>query len=180
MKQRIVGFDPSLSNWGIAVGIYDSDKKVIEITDLSVIHTVINSVEKRKSNQDLQRATQLTKGILSVLNWYKPDEIFVEVPHGSQSSRAMASYGICIGILASCRVLDWDFTSLSERQVKMGSIGKKKVNKGEMIDWVSTNYPEAKFPTHLVKGVQQITKAKAEHQADAIATLHVGIKEKYG
>ncbi len=49
-----------------------------------------------------------------------------------------------------------------------------------MIDWASTNYPEAPFPTHIVKGVQQITKAKAEHMADAIATLHVGIKERYG
>ena len=180
MRRTVVGFDPSLSNWGIAIGAYDSNSKVLEITDLSVIHTSINSVDKRKSNQDLLRATQLTKGILSILNWYKPDEIYVEVPHGSQSSRAMASYGICIGILAACRTLDWSFVSLSEHQVKMGSIGHRKASKDEMIEWAYNLHPNAPWPKHTVKGIEQLVKGKCEHMADAVATLHVGIKERFG
>ena len=175
---KVVGFDPSMSNWGIATGLYDPSNEGLEITNLIVIHPKLLPKSKaRQSHKDLMRAEHIAKQVFDTVIVDVPAHIFVEVPHGSQSARAMASYAMCLGVLGSCRALGWDFTEFSEAQVKMSSIGNKKATKDEMIEWAVSHHPNAPWPTHISKGKSAITKAKAEHMADAIATIYAGIEE---
>lgn len=175
---KVVGFDPSMSNWGIATGLYDSSSKELKITDLAVISPKLLSKEKKRQNhKDLIRAEHLARKVFETIIVDVPAHIFVEVPHGSQSARAMASYAMCLGVLGSCRALGWNFTELSELQVKMASVGKRKATKDEMIDWAISRHSNAPWPTYRRNGKSEITKAKAEHMADAVATIYAGLKE---
>lgn len=173
--QRIIGFDPSMSNWGIAVGLYDETTGSVQVTDLDVIKPDVPNTG-RKSHQDLQRAQQLAEGVLKVVQWYQPAKIYVEVPHGSQSARAMASYAMCIGILGTMRTLDWDFIELTEAQVKMSAVANKTATKEDMIQWAINRHAQAPWPRRTVKGEETIIKGTAEHMADAVGAIHAGLE----
>lgn len=63
--------------------------------------------------------------------------VVVEVPVGSQSARSMASYGICIGILAS---ITKPMIQVTPTEVKMATVGSKTASKQDMIDWATSAY----------------------------------------
>lgn len=89
-------------------------------------------------------------------------------------SRAMASYGICVGVLGAIRASAVPFIEVSAAEVKLGSVGKKTATKQEMIQWATNNHPEAPWPTYKEYGKDLISEAKAEHMADAIASIYAG------
>ena len=89
-------------------------------------------------------------------------------------SRAMASYGICVGVLGAIRASAISFIEVSASEVKLGSVGKKTATKQEMIQWATKNHPEAPWPTYKEHGKDLISEAKAEHMADAIASIYAG------
>jgi len=174
---RVIGFDPSMSNWGIAVGLYNEKTDVVSITDLDIIKPEkLTSKKISRSHKDLLSATQLASGVFDVIRWYKPDFIYVEVPHGSQSARAAVGYGICIGILGSLKATGHNFTELRESQVKMATVGSRKATKEEMIQWAVKRHKEANWPKHKRDGKAVITTGTAEHMADAVATIYAGVK----
>ena len=102
--------------------------------------------------------------------------IFVEVPHGSQSARAMASYGVCIGVLGALRAMGIPFFEVNATEVKMAAVGNKTATKDEMIAWARLVHPEAPWPTYTQKGVEYVSEAKAEHMADATAAIYAGVR----
>jgi Holliday junction resolvasome RuvABC endonuclease subunit len=175
LKQRIVGFDPSMKNWGVAIGLYDTENEEVQITDLDVISPKVNTSVGSKSYQDLQRAEQLAEGVFKIMEWYNPDRVYVEVPHGSQSARAMASYAMCLGVLGSMRALSWDFVPVKQSQVKMAAVGKKDATKDEMIEWAVHRHAMAPWPMRKLKNKEVIQKGRAEHMADAIGAIHAGL-----
>ena len=173
-KLRVVGFDPSLNNWGVASGILDTKIMDLTITDLGLIQPVLPSGKQvRQNSKDLEAAQQLATGALEAAK--ESQAIFVEVPVGSQSARAMASYGICCGVLGALRALDKPFFELTPTEVKVGTVGKKTATKAEMIDWAIHEFPEAPWPTYQRNGQAIVTETKAEHMADACATIVTGI-----
>jgi hypothetical protein len=174
---RVIGFDPSLNNWGIAKGLLTptiTGGHVLTIEQLDIIQpTFSDGKQVRNNSKDLERAEQLAKGAWAAAQG--ADAVFVEVPHGSQSARAMASYGVCIGVLGALRTSGIPFFELSEAEVKMASLGKKgKTTKQEMIDWATQEHQEVSWPRHN----GQINASKAEHMADAVAAIHAGIESK--
>ena len=172
---KVVGFDPSLRHWGIASGVYDLSTKKLEVTYVDVLEPIIERGKTvRQNSKDLSSAYQLSRGAKEAAKG--ANAIFVEVPHGSQSARAMASYGICVGILGSLRAEGFNFFELTEREVKSGSIGKTSASKREMIQWATTQFPDAPWSTYSKGGVAVISEAKAEHQADAAATIFSGVQ----
>ena len=121
---NVLGFDPSLRHWGIAAGVYDTSTKHLDVKHLDVTEPVIvKTKQTRVNNSDLQAAEQLSAAAMSAM--VNADAIFVEVPHGSQSARAMAGYGICIGVLGSLRASGTHFFELTEREVKLAALNKK-------------------------------------------------------
>ena len=89
--------------------------------------------------------------------------------------RAMASYGICVGVLGALRGQGIPFFEMTPTEVKLAGFGKKTASKQEMITWAINEHPDAGWPTYTEKGKVRITESKAEHMADAVAAIHAGI-----
>jgi Holliday junction resolvasome RuvABC endonuclease subunit len=171
MARRVVlGLDPSLRNWGIALGVYDDVQHELQITHLNSLHPELpKGKQVRQNSLDLESAAQLYKG---TAKWAMGvHAVFVEVPVGSQSARAMASYGICVGVLGALRASGVPFFEVTPTEVKLAGAGHKTATKEEMIQWAMTKHPEANWPMHNGK----VSAAKAEHQADAVAAIYAGI-----
>ena len=95
----IIGFDPSLRNWGYCIATYADNK--LTFHQGGVIHSRPNTKQKQNL-QDLLSVTQLYSQLKQLMTTHKPDYIVAELPVGSQSSRAMVSYATCISL---CSVL---------------------------------------------------------------------------
>jgi len=174
---KVVGFDPSLSNWGIAVGTLDVQTKAVTITFLDVIKTAPTKEKSvRKNSTDLDRAELLVKGALGVLKGAQA--VFVEVPVGSQTARAMTSYGVCVGILAAFRAAGKPFFIISPDEVKKVTGGKSTASKADMIKWAMDKHPEANWPMQSRLGVIKVVAGEAEHMADAVACIHAGVNSQ--
>lgn len=171
---RVVGFDPSLRNWGIACGTYDLVTEKLSIRHLDVRQPHLPTGKSaRQNSKDLESAFQLYSAALEIAT--QAQAVFVEVPVGSQSARAMASYGICVGVLGGLRAAGIPFFEVTPLEVKMATVGKKTASKAEMISWATSSFPDAEWPTYKQKGQERVSEAKAEHMADAIGAIVAGI-----
>jgi len=170
MKIPVVGMDPSFSNWGIARGLLDLDIGTLEDVTLDICSPdVQKSKQVRQNSLDLARTAELAKTALNHGRWARA--VFVEVPVGSQSARAMASYGACLGVLGSLIAEGIQIIEVTPTEAKRALAGKKTASKEEMIAAAVKAYPTANWPKHQGK----ITKSQAEHMADAIAAIHAGV-----
>lgn len=166
--------DPSLRNWGIAAGLYFPKERRIQVDSLALTNPVLPTGKQvRQNSTDLESAYQLYAEALKAAQG--ADAVFVEVPVGSQSARAMASYGICVGVLGALRASGTPFFEVTPTEVKLAGFGKKTATKQQMIEWARTAHPNAGWPTYRRNGVEMISEAQAEHQADAVAAIHAGI-----
>jgi Holliday junction resolvasome RuvABC endonuclease subunit len=169
MKIPVLGMDPSLRNWGLAEAILDLDTGILSTPEISLISTKDQKGKQvRQNSSDLHTAEQLAATAIEVCKRAKV--VFVEVPVGSQSARAMASYGTCVGVLGAIRALGTQLIEVSPMEVKQHFTGNKTATKDEMICAAMAFYPEANWPRHKGKVAN-----KAEHMADAIAAIHAGV-----
>jgi hypothetical protein len=170
---RVVGFDPSLRNWGIAIGDLVPSTSELTIDHLEVVRAIVNSGKQvRQNSQDLDVAEQLAKAAVAAAQGAQA--VFVEVPVGSQSARAMASYGICVGVLGALRAQGIPFFEVNPEEVKLATGLKKTATKDEMVAWATQAHQTAPWPSHNGK----LNMSQAEHMADACAAIHAGISSK--
>ena len=170
MRIPVLGMDPSLRNWGLASGLLDLSTGALELSDLSVVQPKEEtSKQVRKNSKDIEVAQLLVCQILWPVRNAKV--IFVEVPVGSQSARAMASYGICVGILGTLRAQNIQIIEVTALEVKQALTGNKNATKEQMIQRGMELYPDAGWPMHKGRAA-----AKSEHIADAIGAIHAGVK----
>jgi Holliday junction resolvasome RuvABC endonuclease subunit len=164
-----------MRNWGIATGNLCVKSGELTIINLAVTNPVLPSGKQvRQNSKDLVAAEQLAAGAWAAVK--DAQAIFVEVPVGSQSARAMASYGICTGILGSMRANGIPFFEVTPTEVKLAAVNNKNATKRQMINWATELYHYAPWPTQTQKGVIRVVEGKAEHMADAIAAIHAGVK----
>lgn len=177
MKIKIIAQDPSMSNWGLVAATFNTDTGKVEINEMMTIHK--NKLEKsvkkalRVSNIDLNVARDLSKGINSFFDKYKPAFTIVEIPHGSQSSASMKGYGICLGLLGA---VNTQMIQMTEMECKVNALGKRTATKKEMIAYAMAKHPEAKWHRRMFKGELVGVDGKNEHIADAIAALYAGLE----
>lgn len=90
-----------MSNWGVCIGTLDAITGEFEVDSVHVVHPNKFKSEKkmRQNSKDVLLAQDLYKSNMSLLK--DVDVLFAELPIGSQSARAMASYGICLGIIGA-------------------------------------------------------------------------------
>jgi Holliday junction resolvasome RuvABC endonuclease subunit len=170
----VCGFDPSLNNWGLAKGYFDTETMKLSITELDLINPEFSSSKTvRQNSKDMERARQLAFKAASAVG--DVQAVFVEVPVGSQSARAMASYGICVGVLGALRAQDIPFFEVTPTEVKMATVGKKTASKAEIIERAVAMHPKANWPTITRNGETSVVASKAEHMADAIGAIEAGI-----
>lgn len=90
----------------------------------------------------------------------------------TNKTRSMASYGVCIGLIAS---IEKAMIQVTPSEVKVAATNKKTASKKEMIEWATGAYPDAGWFTKKQKGVVSFID-KNEHPADALAAIHAGAK----
>lgn len=175
-KIRVCGFDPSMRNWGMAVADLDLGSGLLDVPTLSIIQPRDEkSKQVRKNSKDLALAKQLFEGAYDTAKSCKV--VFVEVPVGSQSARAMASYGVCVGVLGSLAGLGITIIEVSPEENKKALTGIKHATKEAMISAAMAEYPTANWPRQERNGAtfkKGDLKAEAEHVADAIGAIHAG------
>lgn len=162
--------DPSLRNWGLAESLLDLHTGIMETPSLSLVQPKdLEGKQVRQNSSDLHLAEQLASPVLEAAR--KAKVIFVEVPVGSKSARAMASYGVCVGVLGAIRATGIPLIEVTATEVKEALTGNKNATKAEMIAQAMKEYPEAEFPMHQGK-----VALKAEHVADAIGAIYAGVR----
>lgn len=166
----VVGMDPSLTNWGLARAHLNPATLEFSVNGLGLIKPhPTKSKQVRQNSKDLKSAEQLAEAAFRAAK--EANVVFVEVPVGSQSARAMASYGVCIGVLGALRAWNVPFFEVTPTEVKLATVGKKTASKAEMISWAMQQHPKASWP---LKG-DKVIAGKAEHMADAIGAIQAGV-----
>lgn len=173
----VVGFDPSLRNWGVAKGTLCLQTMKLTIHALDVIKPTLSEGKAVKQNfKDMEAGEQLAAAAWSAMDGAQA--VFAEVPHGSQSSRAMVSYGVCMGVLGALCTAKLPFYQVSEVEVKKATTGNREADKKDTIAWAMAQHPEAPWPMQTQLGVQTVVASRAEHMADAIGAIYAGIASK--
>ncbi len=173
MKINVVGIDPSLRNFGISKAELDLDTMTFDVKELVLAKSEGDAKKTkvvRKNSEDLERARILTEAFREACSG--ASFAFVEVPVGSQSARAMASYGVCVGILAGCTI---PMIQVTPTEVKLAGTGIKTATKQEMIEAAVKAHPKAKWLTRKLAGKLSLIDAN-EHLADATFAIEAGIK----
>lgn len=167
MLISVGGCDPSLNNFGMVKGVYDTDSKGFIMEQMNLLSPSLPKTKSMLVNaRDYQTASLLSKGLNEFLG--DCEMVFVELPTGSKSARSAASYGMCLGIFGS---FTHPIIVTSAREAKYLATGNSKATKKEMIQWATNKYPNASW---LRQG-QRITNAN-EHLADALASVEAGIR----
>ena len=169
---KVCGMDPSLRSWGVSKGNWVNG--ALELYEVGVCNPILPTGKQvRQNSLDVESAKQLFAYALSATKGV--DAVFVEIPIGSQSARAMAGYAICCGVLGALRAMGIPFFEVTPTEVKLAGPGSKTATKQEMIDWAVAKHPEANWPTYKQKGREIINTTKAEHQADATGAIYAGL-----
>lgn len=170
---KVAGFDPSLTHWGIAEAELDLNGGYLSTPKLTIVEpTELKGKQVRNNSNDLHRSEQLSR--FAIESAKNAQAVFVEVPVGSQSARAMASYGICVGVLGSIRAMDIPIIEVTATETKLALTGLKNASKKQMIEAALKLYPDANWPWYNRKG-ETLMADKAEHVADAVGTIHAGV-----
>ena len=168
MKIPIVGMDPSMTHWGIAEGQLCLTEGILDSLRLSVVKPEkMRGKQVRVNSEDMFVSEQLA--IRAIEAAKKAKAVFVECPVGSQSARAMASYGMCVGILGAIRAAGIPLIEVTAAEAKLALTGDRNATKQNMIDEALRLYPDVEFPNQRGR----ITN-DAEHVADAIGAIHAG------
>lgn len=171
-KIKVVGVDPALRNFGLVNAEIDIDTLEVKVQDMHLAKSE-NGIKKtktvRKNSDDLERARVLTAALKEACEGAA--FAFVEVPVGSQSARAMASYGICIGVLSGCPI---PMIQVTPTEVKLAGTGIKTATKDEMIEAAVALHPDAPWLTRKLKGKDEMI-ADNEHLADACFAIKAGM-----
>lgn len=170
MKIPILTNDPSLSAWGMARMLLDTDTLELELQELVLVKTKKTKDKRaRVSSDKLERATVLSNAFLRMSKGV--NAIFSEVPSGAQDSAAASAFGIVVGILAAAPI---PITQVMPLETKDATGLGKNASKPEIIAWAVEKYPH---PTWLrARGkADGALIADNEHLADAIAVAEAGI-----
>ena len=164
-----IGIDAAFANMGLArVSIIGN---FVNCLGLQLVSTErLDKKVVRKSSDDLRRAIHLRDELAAFCGLNSATRLaFAEVPSGSLSAAAARSLGIAVGVLASCPV---PIIEVSQREVKMASVGKPTASKAEMIEWATSLWPDANWLTKKGGGYVLAN----EHLADAMAIVVAGTK----
>lgn len=172
MKIPVLGMDPSLRHWGLSEAILDLSTGILSTPIGSIIEPKdLEGKNIRVNSNDLHLAEQLAEPVITAVRRAKV--VFVECPVGSQSARAMAAYGVQMGILGAVRALGIPLIEVTATENKFTFTGNKNATKKEMIISLIEYYPEIILPQGVKKGS---IGDKSEHIADATASIHSGVK----
>lgn len=169
---NIVGFDPSLTHWGMSKGIYENQ---LHITEVGLIIPDVPKIKgMRQGEKDIIAASQLYTEAHAFAEG--ADIICIEVPTGSQSARAMVSYAVCITVISTFYAQDATIVAVTPQEAK-NHVGNPKATKSDVIHWIQQKHPEIVFPTYKRNGELRISESQAEHMADSVLAIHTAMSK---
>lgn len=170
----VLGLDPSLSNIGavklkLTLDMDDNCRvKGFTYLDMALSETSPDKKKTRKKNEeDRARAVEHKDFLKRMLQ--DVDFVFCELPTGSQSARAMASYGIAVGLSAWIEI---PFFVVSPTELKLAACKNKQATKEDMVEWAMSQLPQGDWLWTKTKTALN----KNEHMADALAAIVAGVK----
>lgn len=169
---KVAGFDPSLSNFGIAQCSVNVDTLEVLVDDLILIKTESQKLQGvNKQSDDLRRAKEVREGMLAAVAGYQM--VISEIPFFSPAAYPAANFGagLTIGILSACPI---PLVQVQPREVKIAAVGHPHACKEEMTEWGLGAYPLAPWRMRKLKG-KLVPIADNEHLADAIASVKAGL-----
>lgn len=173
MKLKINGFDPSMSNFGIAQCLVDPDTFEVEVVNL-ILHKTTSEAKKGviKQSDDLRRAREVCAAMTEASRHVAL--AVSEIPFMNPAGYALANWNaaMMVGVLASCPV---PLIQVSPQDVKMAAVGTRTAAKEEMIEWAVAKHPNANWLT-MKRGGKLVPTAANEHLADAVAAVYAGMK----
>lgn len=171
-KIRVVGFDPSTSNWGIAKALIDLDTGEVKLDELVLIQTESETKKNvRKDSDDLRRAKEVYAGMMEHLTG--ASLVISEIPFMNPGGYAASNFnsGLVTGVLAACPK---PIIQVFPSDVKIAAVGHRHAAKEEMIEWAMNKYPSAPWLLRKLRG-KMVPVAANEHLADAVAAIHAGM-----
>ena len=162
----VLGLDPSLRSFAFAR--FDLDIKTLALTPLSLelcSTETTKAKQVRKNSDDISRCRLIHEALAR--NLEGAQMVFAEVPVGSQSARAMMSYGACVMALAG---INTPLVQVTPKEVKLAATGDANATKNAMIEWATGLYPGADWLRSRGRLI-----GDNEHLADATAAIHAGI-----
>ena len=164
--------DASMRNCGLVFGNYDVNTGACSIEDGFLIQTFRNNDKNiRASSKDYEACKEMYTKMHVFLDSFAPQIMFAEMPTGSQSANGMKSYGISLMLLGTIGV---PVIQVSPQEVKVAAVDSKTASKDTMIQWAIKTYPNIKWLTRKVKGVDTYLN-KNEHIADACGAVEAGM-----
>ena len=172
MKIRIIGIDPSMSNWGMCKATLDVATMEWTVDDLILIETESESKKGViKQSDDLRRAKIVQAGMIEACE----DASFAisEIPFCNPAGYAGANFnsGLVTGVLASCPI---PLIQVFPAEVKQKATGIRSATKGEMIEAAMKRFPDAPWKMRKLKG-KLVPVASNEHLADAVWSINAGL-----
>lgn len=169
---KVLGIDPSMNNFGYALATVNLETSEIIYGGIKLVSPPKATKKKtvRQNSVDLELSQFHFKELQKFVKL--ADVVCVEIPVGSQTARAMASYGICVGLLAS--IVDKPMIQVTPLEVKLCSVGNKTATKREMINWAFSQNNSLNWLTRTLNG-DNILIDKNEHMADAMAAIKAGV-----
>lgn len=172
-SMKIIGMDPSTSNWGICQAEVNLDTLDVVISDLILITTESEKAKGvMKQSDDLRRAKELRKGAWKACEGYKL--CISEIPYMNPAGYPAANFnsGLVTGVLASLPI---PLIQVFPQDVKMMATGARNAAKEEMIETAMMKHPEAPWLMRKSKGKMRPIKAN-EHLADAMWVIYTGLQ----
>jgi Holliday junction resolvasome RuvABC endonuclease subunit len=172
-QMKVIGFDPSTSNFGMAQCALDVDTLEVTIENLILTKTESEKLKGvNKQSDDIRRAREIRAGMIAACEGYAI--AISEIPFFSPAAYPAANFGagLTVGVLASCPI---PLIQVSPRDVKIAAVGHHQACKEEMMEWAFARYPNANWRTYKRAG-KVIPTQDNEHLADAVATVLAGIK----
>lgn len=165
---KIVGLDPSMRNWGVAI-CYLSQNKMLSVEELTTIKTKPSKRKTQKYLDDIDASKTLCNALIPLLK--DADLVVAESPVGSQSAAAMKGYGVCmalLGLIAS----EHRLFIVSPHDIKKLLPYVEHPSKQDIIKLIDRYHPNT-----LTKNKQGILQASNEHAADAVASIYAAAKD---
>lgn len=172
-KIKIVGFDPSTSNFGIAQCEVDVETLQVEVKNLILTKTESEKLKGvNKQSDDIRRAREIREGMIAACKEHQL--AITEIPFYSPAAYPAANFGagLTVGVLASCPI---PLIQVSPQDVKVAAVGHRHACKEEMMEWAFGAYPNANWRTYKRAG-KAIPTQDNEHLADAVATVLAGLQ----
>lgn len=163
-KLKILSFDPSITNWGIAAALYDTETEFFEIKYLSTISPIS---DHQKNKRDVDIASQLITRLDPLIK--QADIICVEVPTGSQGFRPAVNYAMCCALIGVISTYGIPVIHVTPYDVK--KVVGENASKKDVVHWVVETHKEAKVDHY--KGLPNVTKAN--HYCDAVVVMHASV-----